>query len=82
VFDQSVRASERIYALHAPSVIIDPSAIEWHESQVRQFDVTRTRPHVIETLQLDKDHAVTVLEDPYIPDHVSIEGHTCGSDLK
>ena len=60
-YDQHGPDSERVYALHTPSVNIDPSVIEWHESYIGQAG-SKTPPHLIETLQLDKDHSLTVLE--------------------
>ena len=82
VFDQRVSSSVRVYALHAPALIFDPSVIEWHESHIQQTDATKTGPHLIETLHLDKDHSLTVLEDPYMPDYISIQGQTCGHGLR
>jgi hypothetical protein len=65
---------ERIYALHPPSVAIDPSAIQW---QIHTAPPAIAKPHLLETLTLDKDHALTVLEGEYFPTSVTVDGKEC-----
>lgn len=68
VIGQRAREVQRVYLLHSPS-IRDPSAAE-------------EPPHLIRTLQLDSTHALTVMEDPNLPDHVSIDGQPCINGIK
>jgi hypothetical protein len=79
---------ERIYTSPCPIRIDYFSRVEVRSRNAavvrvgRQPAMVRARPHLIETVQIDRDHALTALDDPYVPDHVTIQGQLCGSSPK
>jgi hypothetical protein len=76
-FGHNFRAgqSELMYALHSPSLKLDPSTIRWTAVNI-QPPVTSS-PQVRETLILDQDHELTVLEGEYFASAIVVDGKTC-----
>ena len=76
-FGRDFRAgqSELIYALHPPSLKLDPSTIRWTAVNI-QPPVTSS-PQIRETLILDQDHELTVLEGEYFASAIVVDGKTC-----
>lgn len=77
VFDQRVLSGqlERIYSMHPASLTIDPGAIHWQQANITP--PTLVTPHVVETLSVNRDYNVTILEGDAFATSVSVNGGKC-----
>jgi hypothetical protein len=77
IFDGRVRSGqlERIYAMHPPSLTIDPGAIHWQQPNISPPRLVT--PHVVETLNVNHDYNLTILEGDAFATSVSVNGGKC-----
>ena len=61
--------------LHPPSLKLDPSTFRW--TAVNLQPPVTSSPQVRETLMLDRDHELTVLEGEYFANAIVVDGQAC-----
>ena len=77
IFAQRVLSGqlERIYALHPASLTIDPGTIHWQQPNISPPRLVM--PHVVETLNVNHDYNLTILEGDAFATSVSVNGGEC-----
>jgi ankyrin repeat protein len=77
VFDQRVPSGqlERIYAMHPTSLTIDSETIHWQQPNIAPPRLVT--PHVVDTLNVNRDYNLTILEGDAFATSVSVNGGKC-----